>query len=335
MPWMQSATRPLLSRLIGLWCLAVVLGAGTGVGPLQAQPTGQDAPAPGLELVRLAHDGRDRTYYLRLPGGMVPTPQAPVYLFLHGGGKSDGGRVAFRTGLPDLADREGFIAVFPNGVEARWNDGRGVTFRGGATGTSVDDVGFIAKVIDDVTGRFNGDPQRVLVAGASNGGMMTFRLGCELADKLAAIAPIIANIPEPILAACKPARPVPVLLSNGTLDPWMPYEGGPVQVFGRRVGRVVSTADSLAFWRRTNGCSEQKETEALADRDPQDMSRVHLIHWWDCRSGASVHHYRIEGGGHSIPGRQGRAPRFLGPVNRDIDLPAAIWTFFQAVTDSH
>ena len=64
------------------------------------------------------------------------------------------------------------------------------------------------------------------MTGVSNGAKMSLRLGCELTDRITAIAPVIGSMPESLVSGCAPTRPIPILMINGTDDPLVPWEGG-------------------------------------------------------------------------------------------------------------
>ena len=285
----------------------------------------------GLSLQTLQFDGLERSYYLHLPPSYNATSRLPVIFVLHGGGRADGDEVAGRTGYNNIADREGFIVVYPNGVNAQWNDGRGKTFRSARDNTDIDDVDFIAGLIDRMILDYRGDASRIYVTGLSNGGMMTLRLGCEISGKLAAIAPVIANIPANIIGTCKPELPLPVLLMNGTADPLVPWDGGSVGFFGKTMGEVVSTADTVAFWTEHNQCSPVPKVELLPDRDGKDGSSVKVSTFDNCLNSSEVILYTIIGGGHSFPGGNiPDRPLLLGRKNNDINAAEVIWDFFKA-----
>ena len=284
----------------------------------------------GLSHERLQVDGVERTYYLHLPPIYESAAMLPVVLILHGGGRADGDEVAARLGYDEIADSERFIAVYPNGVDAQWNDGRGSTFRNTEDGPNVDDVGFIAALIDEMVRAYKGDSSRIYVTGVSNGGMMALRLGCELGSRLAAIAPVIANIPKNIIEGCLPDSPLPVLVMNGTDDPIIPWEGGPVTLFGREMGEVVSTEETVGFWVARNQCDPTPEVSALPDTDTADQSTVTVSTYGNPTNGNEVVLYTIEGGGHSFPGSNvPDRPRIVGIKNNDINGSEVIWEFFQ------
>lgn len=290
-------------------------------------------PEQDLMLKQISFDGLQRSYYLHLPTNFKSANKLPVLLILHGGGKADGDEVAERTGYNKIADREGFIAVYPNGVDAQWNDGRGKTFRKKQDNTNVDDVGFISALIDHLISNYKGDASKIYVTGLSNGGMMTLRLGCEISHKLAAIAPVVANIPKAIVGKCKPSNPLPILLMNGTDDPLVPWQGGFVNVFGQKYGEVVSSKETIGFWVNHNQCNSTPENKRLPDKDKSDQSIVKTSTYKNTKNGSTVILYTIEGGGHSFPGSNTpNRPRLVGNKNNDINGPEVIWDFFKQHT---
>ncbi len=172
----------------------------------------------------LTHDGRERTYALYTPP--QPSASMPLLIALHGGGGRGSGMIHITYGgFNRLAERETFVVVYPDGVDKRWNDGRGLT-EWRAHRERVDDVGFIAALIDQISAEQPIDRRRVYVTGISNGGMMSYRLACELGDRIAAIAPVVAALPAH-LSGCVPPHAMPIILMNGTDDPLIPYQGGP------------------------------------------------------------------------------------------------------------
>lgn len=287
------------------------------------------AKQPQLLYQELNHNAQKRSYYLHLPPQSKSKNRLPVMLVLHGGGKADGDETAKHTGYNKLADQNNFIVAYPNGIGSQWNDGRGETYRN-ANNSKVDDVGFISALINKLIHTHNGDARRVYVTGISNGGMMTLRLGCELSTKLAAIAPIIANIPQNIISRCKPKSTLPVLLMNGTKDPIVPWNGGNVHFFRKNMGRVVSTAETIDFWVKHNRCHSKPNIRAVPDRVRRDGSTVTVTRYRNMNKSCDVVLYTIKGGGHAFPGSHTRELRLLtGRKNKDINGPAIVWNFFK------
>ncbi|MEO0085035.1 MAG: PHB depolymerase family esterase [candidate division WOR-3 bacterium] len=289
---------------------------------LAATANGADMTS-GDQLCSLEFGGRKRTYLLHLPD-MTADYARPLVFVLHGGGGS-GRAVARLTGFSRLADSVGFIAAYPDAVERHWNDGRGVK-RFLAQREEVDDVGFISALIDTLVRQFGLDPTRVYAAGMSNGAMMCHRLGLELSDRVAAVAPVAGNLPVK-LAERRPTRPVSVLAINGTDDPLVPFEGGGVGRIVKR-GKVLSTAKTVGFWVERNGCASVPDTSWVDDADPQDGIRVARAVHSGGRDGSEVVLYTVFGGGHTWP--QGAArPGHYGRTARDFSATEEIWRFFE------
>lgn len=273
--------------------------------------------------------GVTRTYVAQLPA----RKPAPLVIVLHGKTQRGADMIA-RTAWPQVAKREGLAVVFPDGLNHAWVDARtkaGPALRGPPPGT--DDVAFIAKLVEKLVANGTADPKRVYVAGISNGGAMAMTLACARADLFAAAASVIMNLTDEAAVTCHPSRPLPMLLMNGTADPLVPYEGGRGSSYFA-VDGFWSTEDTLAFWRKLNGCEiDDAEVTDLPDRARADQSTVTRIAS-RCSSGHDVVLYRVNGGGHRMPGfsPDARFPkiaaRLLGPQNSDIDGAETIWSFF-------
>ncbi len=275
-------------------------------------------------------NGVARTYTAQLP---VIRP-APLVIALHGNTQT-GADMMTRTSWPAMAKRERFGVVFPDGLNRAWADYRPNANRAGrAPPEGTDDIGFIAGLIEKFIADGSADPKHIYITGVSNGGAMTMTMICARAELFAAAASVIANFTDEFADACHPSRPLPMLMMNGTADPLIPYQGG------RGTSRFAvagfwSTEKTLAFWRRVDGCEAQDaDAVDLGDSDKSDQSTVTRISS-RCPPGRDVVLYRVNGGGHRMPGAipDARFPRavdfFLGPQNRDIDGAAMIWEFFR------
>lgn len=286
--------------------------------------------AGDFEQRTLQHAGMTRSYAVHYPGNRKPDHPLPLVFALHGAGGADARSMSRSIGFNAIADREGFILVYPQGLDGNWNDGRGKVFKRRKDISQVDDVGFISGVIDRFVGSGEADSSRVYVTGVSNGGMMTHRLGIELAEKLAAIAPVIANIPAN-LANRKPARPLAVLIMNGTEDPIIPWAGGDLRKLGRDYGRVLSTEQSVKYWAdAAQLILSQGRKQLLADRVPDDRCQVSVDTYRAVGREAEVVLYSIIGGGHTVPGSNiPDFKRLVGPKCMEINAAQVIWDFFK------
>jgi polyhydroxybutyrate depolymerase len=231
------------------------------------------------------------------------------------------------THLSDIADERGFIAVYPDGLNQNWNDGRPEVNPG------VDDVGFISALIEELISEYGIDPERVYSTGISNGGMFSLRLACELPDKIAAVAPVAALMGENLSRTCSPPRPVPVMFVMGTGDPLVPWEGGKIEAGRIDRGYVLSAAESVSLWVEADGCSRTPAVTYLPDEDPGDGTRIRGEVYAGGRDGSEVVMLAVEGGGHTWPGGiQYLRERTIGLTSRDIDAGEIIWDFFKGFT---
>jgi len=286
--------------------------------------------APAVTLTETLHSGgRERTYRLVLPKGFDKAKPAPLVLALHGGGgTAEQFDRSTRGHFGREAQKRGWVVVFPQGVAKGWNDGRPLTSLRDRRRKGVDDVAFLSTLIDHLHATRGIDRTRVYATGMSNGGFMSYRLGLDLADKIAAIAPVCANLAK-VHDGKRPARPVGLLAINGTKDPLVPYAGGYVKVFGRKRGAILSVDETLRRWTAFNGCTKPPTTTALADKAPKDGTRAYLVAWPACRKGARVRQIRIEGGGHTWAGGTQNLPRLLvGAMCKDFDAVPMIFAFF-------
>ena len=315
-------------RLKGLFCFFLVIVVLLFSGCIDDIPDD-----PNTYIRSIPHDGLERTYRIHIPPLFNKSIQMPLVLVLHGGGGTAEGMEEQLTlgGFNNLSDKEGFIVVYPDGIEKHWNDGRkNVTYR--THQEKIDDVGFISILIDNITEELNINPGRVYVTGMSNGAMMSYRLACEISEKIAAIAPVTGAIPEDIVPQCSPSKPVSVLAISGTDDPLVPWDGGDIKspFFHKPLGKVLSVHDSVNYWVIHNNCSPISNITWLPDLDPGDDTRVRREIYGEGDEGTKVILYAIEGGGHTWPdGLQYLSESRIGKTCHDINANEVIWEFFK------
>ena len=280
------------------------------------------APAPftcegktgetGDHLVLVPHDGLVRHVLLHVPDGYDPTRGTMLVLNLHGFTSADW-QQSLLTHMNDAADARQLIVAYPQGVAASWNAG---DCCGTAWVDAVDDIGFIAAALDKLERDYCVDPRRVYATGMSNGGFMSHRLGCEMSDRIAAIAPV-AGVDG--MDTCHPERPVPIFHFHGTADPLVPYDGGTpiLHDLGGLVFRSV--AESMSIWAELNGCSGEPTVF-------YEHGEVTCREWTGCA--AQTRLCTVDGGGHTWPG--GLPIPFLGHTTNDIDATDAMLDFFEA-----
>lgn len=285
--------------------------------------TSRSAPRPEAtgELQTLDHDGRTRTYLLRMPPSDARPAPLPLVLVLHGGG-GNALNAERMTGFTALARSEGFIVVYPEG-SARgrlrlltWNAGHCCGY---AMESGSDDVGFLRLLIGELSRRHPIDPDRIFVTGMSNGAMLAHRLGIELEATIAAIAPVAGGLfgDEP-----RGDGKVSALMINGMLDRSVPYGGGaPGGRFAHAwAGTPVKPAGYQArFWAQANGCADPGSTEYEAI--------VHVR--FSCPEGLGVELYGVKNGGHAWPGGE-QGSRLADAPTPDLNATGTIWAFFAA-----
>lgn len=286
-------------------------------GPSAGHAAGT-ASTPGDYEGSLTVDGRARTYGLHIPSGFTTQQPYPLLLHFHGGGGS-GRHAARKTGWIEYADREGFIAVFPDGVEHTWNAGKGATK---AERLGVDDVGFISALIDHLTATLPIDPRRIYASGMSNGASLAHRLGCELSSKLAAIASVASEMAEHIAPTCHPSSPVSVIGIHGVADPLAPFVGGE----GKR-GRLLSAQATSQRWALHNGCSPVPSKMQLPPT-VNDGTSVEQWMYQGCQHGTDVVWHAVSGMGHAWPPQPAKAPGLAGKSSQNLDATKVIWEFF-------
>jgi polyhydroxybutyrate depolymerase len=299
-------------------CLGFLLAVVASAGSTPADAAGSDSWGS------LYFEGRDRSYFLHLPPRYDGKTLLPLVVVLHGGGggvQSTGagmqpGAVVL-TGMSLKADEENFIVVYPSGTGIlrdkllTWNSGNCCGY---ALKHNVNDVGFIAALLDKLEREIAIDPRRVLVTGISNGGMMAYRIGCELSDRIAVIAPVEGALN----VSCHPTSPVSVVIFHGTYDQNVHYDGGPAP----RHNRIDnSVAKAVSFWVGANGCAEVPATRApQADLRVESYSR--------CRRDSAVTLYKILGGKHAWPGGD-RLTSLLDEPTHDVSATDLMWEFFR------
>lgn len=312
--------------------IIVIMLAGCGDDTLATMPaitpggtTGAATAKAGSYEQSLDFEGQKRTYLLHLPPAVSKGQPLPLVLAFHGSGGQAKGMQAL-TGFSNLADQKGFIVVYPDAYEGNWNDGRQALSLASQR-ENINDVGFVEAIIERLANTYPLDRRRVFATGMSNGGMFTQRLGCELAGKLAAIAPVTGSLPENFAPLCKPTRPLPVLMIMGTADSLVPWQGGEV-VRGRR-NRVISVPDTIKFWATHNQCAPTPAITREPDRNPSDGTQVRREAYSQCRDNTEVVLYAVEDGGHAWPGSSRNLGEAIsGKVSQDINASEIIWDFF-------
>lgn len=290
--------------------------------------------APKTEKVRLIHGDYERSYEFYVPLNFNPVHVYPLVFVLHGGGGKAKGIIRGTRGrFNTLADSDGFIVIYPNGVGKSWNDGARDT-SGVARKLNIDDVGFIEKVIEDMDSRMNIDQNNIFVCGISNGGFMAQRLAFELSDKIKGIGVVAANLSVVLSQKKFPKNPASAIFINGTEDPLVPYRGGSVTVLRQKRGEILSVAQTINIWKEINQCSQIDKKVNLPDINKKDECTAEkTVYENPANSNQKVIEIKIQGGGHTWPGTRQYLPKGLvGNTNRDFNGCDEIWSFFKSLT---
>ncbi len=311
-------------------------------------------PAEGYvikrEFVREVPGWPGRKYGIYLPEAYDGKNKLPVVMVLHGGGgNKDNTPLCKEKGsvkcFNELADREQFIVIYPNGTAnplfkkinkflRTWNAG------GGKKGFScvskyscernIDDVAYFRALLADLEKNFSIDTSKIYATGISNGGAMAYRLACELSDRIAAIAALGSGDQFGAANGCNSTKSVPIVHFHGTEDKGWPINGGESRLAADKYGKVmVSLADTLEMWITRNGCEQAPKKENMPDI-AEDGTRVIKESYTGCENNADIVVYRIEGGGHTWPrGYQYLSEKRAGKISQDINANEIMWAFFK------
>jgi polyhydroxybutyrate depolymerase len=307
----KPAPRPRIEETMHALWLTLAL-----VGPMQA-----DEIRPGTHARSVVWEEQKRPYHFYVPTSYDPAKSWPVVLALHGAGMNGKMMEAF-SGLSAAAEKHGFIVVYPNGTGLgnlllTWNSG---AFPGKLNKQQSDDVGMIAKVLDDLAGVVKVDPKRVFATGMSNGAMMAYRLAAELSERIAAVAPVAGTI---VVERFEPKRAVPVLHFHGTKDTLVPFAG-----FKKEFLPISSVAETIKMCVKANGCAEEPEVSVLPARIGEPDIKVTRKVYNQGKDDAEVVLYIVEGAGHAWPGRP-IPGGILGVTTYAISANELMWEFFQ------
>ena len=249
-------------------------------GHAQATPRASLTPMPvGTYKHFLDIDGLERSYWLQVPPDLDPAHAVPVVFLFHGYREPAG---EFNmSNFKEMAYISGFLLVTPNGSgpldDIAWDAGGCC---GIAAEEGVDEEAFIRGIMADLEQYFILDSKRIYATGYSNGGMLSYRLACEMSEVFAAIAPVSATqFYEP----CQPTQPVSILHVHGLADPIVPYEGG---------GELLPVTfppveEGLQFWLDYNGCEGEPTQEQIWP------STTHTV-YDACQLNTSVETYFLE-----------------------------------------
>ena len=260
------------------------------------------AQKSGTHERTLSVDGTEREYLLHIPRGFKKSKkkQSPLVVMLHG--RTSNGKQAASSyyGWTRLADKEGFVAVFPTAL------GRPTSWQAAYRGKPTVDTKFLSQLIDEVIEELLLDKDRVFMTGHSSGGFMSYSFAAMHSDKVAAIGPVAGlNISQG-----KPKLPVSVIAFHGIADDVVAYDSEHGK--NAKYSGMPSAIESAAAFAKHNGC------DAKPIRTDLHGGKVLLDTWKDGKASTCVMLYSLVGWKHGWP--NGRSK---------LSAAKLIWQFFE------
>ena len=277
------------------------------------------------KTINITFDGVARNFIVYLPSGYNNSGKMPLIFAIHGGSGTPEGMINIAN-FKTIADRDKVVLVYPEGVQKNWNDGRPTA----PNQLGINDVGFFNQMCDYMINNYSVDAKKIYATGISNGGFMSTRLGCELSNRIAAIAVNAATIEATTIAPnCKPNRPVPALYIHGTTDPLVPFLGGQITAGGTAGGTILSHFQVIEKWVALNGCNSTPTITDLPDI-ANDGTTIKQRVYSGGTNGSEVVSYVVLNGGHTWPqGYQYLNEAIIGKTSQDMNACEVIWTFFK------
>ena len=297
-----------------------------------AAPTAWSANPPvapkgaAVEHTLTTADGRERTYRVYVPSSLPTDRPVPLLVAMHGGLGSSA-QFEENSGFDGIAEANGFIVVYPDGIGSAVKDDFARTWNGGdccgpAVKQAVDDVAFIRQLVSQLQQEHQIDPARIYAAGHSNGGIMSYRLACEASDLFAGIGLQAGTLS---IDTCTPSHPVSLLHVHGTADENLPIDGGA----GKGVAGVSfrPPIDGIRTLARVDGCPSTPTTTT----DP-DNADVTIDTWSPCSQGTEVQLVKVAGASHAFMGGPQRPAQraVVGEAYDRYSSAQEIWEFLAA-----
>ncbi|MFM7710178.1 MAG: alpha/beta hydrolase family esterase [Ferruginibacter sp.] len=280
------------------------------------------------KTINLTVDGQARRFIIYLPSGYNNAGKMPLLFAIHGGSGTPEGMITLANFKP-ISEREKVVLVYPEGIQNNWNDGRPTV----PNQLGINDVRFFDQLCAYMISNHAVDSTRMYATGISNGGFMTSRLGCELSNRIAAMAIDAATIEATTISPnCNPGRPVPAIYIHGTADGFVPFTGGTMTAGGTAGGTVLSHFQAIDRWVTINACNSQPVVTDLPDI-ANDGTTIKKRVYTGGLNGSEVVSYVVLNGGHTWPqGYQYLPESIIGKTSQDMNACEVIWAFFKRFT---
>ena len=259
----------------------------------------------------IVHDGIVRSYKLYIPSIYSGNIAVPLLFNFHGYTSNSNEQMIYGN-FRNIADTANFLVVHPQGTLDVNNT---THFNVGWGGSSVDDVGFTEALLDSLSAAYSIDQNRIYAVGMSNGGFMSFKLACELSNKIAAVGSVTGSMTPSTLGNCNASHPMPIIQIHGTTDPTVPYNGS--------AGWTASVTNVLNHWATFNNCSSVPTVVNVPNTNALDGSTVEKYTYENGDNCSEVVHFKVTNGQHTWPG----SIINLAGTNYDINASVEIWNF--------
>ena len=275
------------------------------------------------------HEGVEREYIIHVPENL--NQDSPIVLVIHGyTGSAEG--IAAYTGMNNIAEREGFIAVYPQGtIDSNGNTFFNVGYEFNDD-SPINDVSFIRELVRSISQEFNLKRKKAFATGMSNGGEMSYLLACTSSDLFKAVAPVAGVLMKGLKDSCELNSPVPIFEIHGTADKISLFEGDLNNEGGW--GAYYDLPSTIDFFAERYQLTNKSVKQMTSKESGADYDIFFERHWSDDLE-EEVWMYRIEDGRHVWPGiklnwwNNPLAWFYFGSGNEDINASEEVWSFFK------
>jgi polyhydroxybutyrate depolymerase len=307
------------SRYVLIAFLSTTLAVTSNSLQVEAKTIPRENILRGENYGKLRNQGKLRTYYMYTPKSYNPQKAMSLVLVFHGDNGS-GNSMRKVSRFNNLAEQKGFIAVYPNALDHQWS------FTGHIR-QKVDDISFIAALIEHIERIRNINSHKIYATGFSQGGILTQALACRLPNKFAAFASVAGSLTARLVRSCHPPLSISMMMINGTNDFSVHYyHGDPIT----QKEALVSIPETTNFWRRHDQCTSSSQFQELTRTKSHNHLEVKAFRYSGCRNGSEVLQFAVVNGGHFWPGGASTDPE-LNQLNTQLGFNASrtIWSFFQ------